>query len=977
MASQNPVQANDNLYSYTLYDVQGRPEQVGQVVKTTTPDTGQDDLGAAFLAWVVAGTRTEITKTRYDRPVSTTVEALFSNGEQENLRLRVASVYYHPTHNIGIQSWLGYESAIHYSYDIHGNVKEVIQDVPALLPVEQDIKSTQYEYELISGNVEKVKFQEGELDEMSHSYIYDKVNRLTEVFTSTDDVHSTREVHYRYFDYGPLARVELGKDKVQGMDYAYTINGWLKAMNGGRLDTDLDMGVDGTNGYLTGNTDVHTLFAPDVLAYNLGYFENDYAAISAFQVEADYALTDFETASPGLYNGNIRHFVSDIFGMDRMGAAYRYDQLNRLKSMTAFFNNNTSYDWQNVLASNDYANSYTYDRNGNIENLTRRAYGANGAMDNMDYQYYSLGVEPSNRLSHVVENQTVNVWNDDITAMGTNNFTYDELGQLLSDPSEGIGNMVWRKGDKKLEKIERDNTNGADLSDVEFIYNPMGIRVLKIVKPRTAGVPSSPDEWNYTYYAYDANGQCMATYDVTMSTEQNEAILAEQHIYGSSRIGMLKQKDLIYDDGPIPPPSSSMANMYSNWAGERRYEINNYLGNVNAVLTDRKIPTSTGVPTLFEAVVVHTTDYYPGGMEMPGRDLPFDPDGEEYRYAYNGMEQDGEVSGDGNSYTTEFRQYDPRLGRWKSLDPLMAKFPWMSPYVAFDDNPVVNVDPLGLWSEKKANRKAERMERNGFENVSVVRSGDKNLNPTRNYGVSTTGKGNGSGAGHYFGKGGSKRNAPERKKEFSFWDPIGGIPRSEITTLGVSSKIFHILFKDGGTAEKLLTHYGRGGGSAYYLSNEQVKEVFPNYTDGTGERRFDLTLSNYDMQFAGPVETGDLSAYANSSGTLGQFTISMSGERTIEEVTFQQSLTESVTSTQVVFRGVVTLYDHFDFDPRGEGEDSRHGSAGFQTWVGRNFISGQGFHIYGSIEVMQIGNGPLTDLNGVELHMQGYQGKQD
>ncbi len=68
----------------------------------------------------------------------------------------------------------------------------------------------------------------------------------------------------------------------------------------------------------------------------------------------------------------------------------------------------------------------------------------------------------------------------------------------------------------------------------------------------------------------------------------------------------------------------------------------------------------------------------------------------DYRYAYNGMEVDNEVSGTGNSYTTEFRQYDPRLGRWKSLDPLMAKFPWMSPYVAFDNNPVYYIDPYGL-----------------------------------------------------------------------------------------------------------------------------------------------------------------------------------------------------------------------------------------------------------------------------------------
>jgi RHS repeat-associated protein len=62
------------------------------------------------------------------------------------------------------------------------------------------------------------------------------------------------------------------------------------------------------------------------------------------------------------------------------------------------------------------------------------------------------------------------------------------------------------------------------------------------------------------------------------------------------------------------------------------------------------------------------------------------------------MEKDPEIKGEGNSYTTEFRQYDPRLGRWLSLDPLMSMFPDMSPYVAFDNNPVYFVDPYGLAS---------------------------------------------------------------------------------------------------------------------------------------------------------------------------------------------------------------------------------------------------------------------------------------
>ncbi|XOV67613.1 MAG: RHS repeat-associated core domain-containing protein [Fluviicola sp.] len=83
-------------------------------------------------------------------------------------------------------------------------------------------------------------------------------------------------------------------------------------------------------------------------------------------------------------------------------------------------------------------------------------------------------------------------------------------------------------------------------------------------------------------------------------------------------------------------------------------------------------------------------------MQMPDRQNVGISGAETYRYAYNGMEQDNEVSGYGNSYTTEFRQYDPRLGRWKSLDPLMTIQPHRSPYDAFNDNPIFFIDPLGL-----------------------------------------------------------------------------------------------------------------------------------------------------------------------------------------------------------------------------------------------------------------------------------------
>ena len=75
----------------------------------------------------------------------------------------------------------------------------------------------------------------------------------------------------------------------------------------------------------------------------------------------------------------------------------------------------------------------------------------------------------------------------------------------------------------------------------------------------------------------------------------------------------------------------------------------------------------------------------------------------DYRFGYQGSEKDNEVSGDGNSYTTEFRQLDPRLGRWFSVDPVFQ--PWQSPYTSMDNNPINLNDPRGLDPKKEKDGK--------------------------------------------------------------------------------------------------------------------------------------------------------------------------------------------------------------------------------------------------------------------------------
>src|SRR5690554_5846680 len=198
------------------------------------------------------------------------------------------------------------------------------------------------------------------------------------------------------------------------------------------------------------------------------------------------------------------------------------------------------------------------------------------------------------------------------------------------------------------------------------------------------------DRFTYKYY-YQANGQLMASYNSELyNGTERTTTLEEQYIYGSNRIGALKANKGVYFNGTHQP---AMIDIQSNKIGKKRYELTNHLGNVLATISDRKIFNPN--QGYYEPVITMKADYYAFGMLQPGRFEGID----ESRHLFNGMEHDGEVSGEGNSYTTEFRQYDPRLGRWKSLDPLMAQFPWQSPYVAFDNNPIFYTDPLGLAAE--------------------------------------------------------------------------------------------------------------------------------------------------------------------------------------------------------------------------------------------------------------------------------------
>jgi RHS repeat-associated protein len=79
-------------------------------------------------------------------------------------------------------------------------------------------------------------------------------------------------------------------------------------------------------------------------------------------------------------------------------------------------------------------------------------------------------------------------------------------------------------------------------------------------------------------------------------------------------------------------------------------------------------------------------------MTQPGRKFSLGG----YRYGFNGKENDNEVKGEGNQQDYGMRIYDPRLGKFLSVDPITKNYPDLTPFQFASNTPLWAVDMDGL-----------------------------------------------------------------------------------------------------------------------------------------------------------------------------------------------------------------------------------------------------------------------------------------
>jgi len=577
--SQNAKQTPNHQFSYTLYDDQNRIIETGQIDINIGSNVDQmiEDLrdfsyppnllsegNKTIREMIRSYPRREVVRTFYDEELYDFTANSNGLSAQNNLRARVSAIANYHALNPSFpndNALNNYSVAVHYSYDLSGNVKTLTYDMPQLDYINQRYKRIDYDYDLYSGKVNLVSFNRGFVDQYYQRYDYDADNRITSVETSKDGLLWDNDATYEYYPHGPLARVELGDKKLQGIDFAYTLQGWLKSINGDTPDPIKDQGGDGH-----GNNEM----LADVYNSSLYYYEDDYKPID----ETDMGGTDDRlkissiSTDRSLYNGNISAMLSAPGDFQPLVSEYQYDQLNRIKQaryklpdygsssatygdIVQDYNGNVHANSPLAGANDLYKTKFTYDFDGNIMSLKRYGVTIPGAtasksssdlvadnaevylMDDLDYFYDLESAQTSATGFDYTKNNKLRNYTEQIdntlapsipfsndlqnktyvlpeTPMNSPRFEYDAIGNLVADRTNPklLSNIFWTLYGK-VDRVEYDNDEQSI-----FKYDPTGHRFSssKVLPPNSTNNSTAFEAHINEYYIRDASGNIMAIY---------------------------------------------------------------------------------------------------------------------------------------------------------------------------------------------------------------------------------------------------------------------------------------------------------------------------------------------------------------------------------------------------------------------------------------------------------------------------------
>lgn len=406
-----------------------------------------------------------------------------------------------------------------------------------------------------------------------------------------------------------------------------------------------------------------------------------------FELELAFDSNLDGTQNTPYYDGSLSAMAWKTAGKERMTYSFDYDDYKNLKAAN----------------SNDhaYTASYSYNKNGNIDQLQR--FDSIGLYQSLTYKY------KGNQLDSLKRNNTeeVEVWPGD--ANNNTEVDVDDLQDvgyywhLKVRPRDKRSDewMAWwvkrRKGDKT---VFSDSNGDGFINEMDTVA--INQNLLK-------SHPTAKINKNNTYgYQYDANGNMIWDEYKNIEIHYNHLNLPDTIIaHGQGKIinvyladGSLLQRKVIVIEGQGEDAEEKEIDRL-DYQGEflfqedRLSKIITEEGYVSPSETNKKKLTyfyvvsdhlgHSRVVLDEKENVVQTTAYYPYGL--PITDLSSET---KYNYLYTGKEFVGEFGL--NWYDHHARQYDAEIGRWSAIDPQLVS---ASPYMAMGNNPMMMIDPDG------------------------------------------------------------------------------------------------------------------------------------------------------------------------------------------------------------------------------------------------------------------------------------------
>jgi len=385
-----------------------------------------------------------------------------------------------------------------------------------------------------------------------------------------------------------------------------------------------------------------------------------------FGYEIKYQNPVYTSKAPGRFNGNITEVDWKNSSENVLKRyTYAYDGLNRLKD--AFY---AEPDVTNPHNGN-YDEYLTYDLNGNIKTLKRKAFPIGGTtstlVDDLEYQY------TGNRLNQVIES----AMNDTGYEGGNNIISYDLNGSMTDLKDKGIQSVVYNHLDlPNTFSITHTGPLGAINYSMDYLYRADGTKLRKtysyIGSRGSAGSVRKTDYLDGFQYSYFESG-------VSCETCRPESAFEEKAYKG---IGFPGTGTPTWTLDFVPTSEG----FYSFTENRYIYQYRDHLGNVRISFAKN----STGTIDITD-----TNNYYPFGLNHIDGQISKGKFGSYQSYKYNGKELQ-----ETGMFDYGARFYMPDLGRWGVMDPLAETSRAWSPYRYAYNNPLRFIDPDGRKEKK-------------------------------------------------------------------------------------------------------------------------------------------------------------------------------------------------------------------------------------------------------------------------------------